>query len=213
MHMNTSIEICTQRISLHQCRASLFHIDDVMNKQQISCPLWTSPTCVQTQSPHPHTNIHICTLQITNVLYIYTALQHTYLSFTQNFPTLLSSLVYTHLQKHNKCTFTSCKQGTLTCSSWPHISHTFIRHPRPPCSMPHRACPPSLTHCKIYTVYASCLIPHCDAHTRFYASEHIHTLVYPQGHCWPADCNEEKPFDTITSKMWKWGFWTDSCLV
>ena len=179
MHMNTSIEICTQCISLHQCRASVFHIDDAMNKRQISCPLWTSPTCLQTHSPHPHTNIHICTLQITNVLYIHTALQHTCLSFTQNFPTLLSSLVYTHLQKHNKCTFTSCKQGTLTCSSWPHISHTFIRHPRPPCSMPHTACPPSLTHCK--NLYSLCLTSHSSlwcTHTLLCQWTHTHPPLF-----------------------------------
>ena len=35
MHVNTSVEICTQHISLHQCRASVFHTDDAMNKWQI----------------------------------------------------------------------------------------------------------------------------------------------------------------------------------
>ena len=174
MHVNTSVEICTQHISLHQCRASVFHTDDAMNKWQISCSLWTSPTCLQTQSPHPHTSIHKCTFQITNVLYTHTPHQHTYLSFTQNFPTLLSSFIYIHLQKHNKCMFTSCKRGTFACSSWPHISHTFTLYPLAPVLH----CPHPSHTVQIYTVHASRLIPHCDAHTHAFMPVNTYTPLF-----------------------------------
>ena len=105
MHVNTSVEICTQHISLHQCRASVFHTDDAMNKWQISCPLWTSPTCLQTQSPHPHTSIHKCTFQITNVLYTHT--HHT------STPTWVLHRTFPHYSHHSdtfiyKSTINAC---------------------------------------------------------------------------------------------------------
>ena len=58
-----------------------------------------------------------------------------------------------------------------------------------PCAPCHTQPVPHPSHTvKIYTVYASRLIPHCDAHTRFYASEHIHTHpCLPTGRllaCW-----------------------------
>ena len=174
MHVNTSIEICTQHISLHQCRASEFHIDYAMNKWQISCPLSTSPMCLQTQSPHPYTNIHICTLQIKNVLYTHTPHQHTYLSFIQNFPTLLSSLIYIHLQKHNKCTFTSCRWGTFLCSSWPHISHTFTLHslaPVPHCPIPHTL------YKSIQSMPHVSLLPVMHIHTHLCQWTHTHPCL------------------------------------
>ena len=160
-------------VSLPQCRASEFHMDDARNKWLISCPLWTSPTCLQTQSPHPHTNIHICTCQITNVLYTHTTPAHILEFYTELSHITLIAL-YIHLQKHNKCTFTSCKWGTFSCSSWPHISHTFTLHslaPVPP--YPH----PSHT-VQIYTVYASCLVAHCDAHTHAFMPVKTHTPLF-----------------------------------
>ena len=90
----------------------------------------------------------------------------------------------------------------------PHLPHIHTL-PSGPCA----PLPPSLTHCT--NLYSPCLASHSllwCTYTRIYASEHIHTLVYPQGHCWPVDCNEEKPFDTITSKIWKQWFWTATCL-
>lgn len=77
-----------------------------------------------------------------------------------------------------------------------HIPSLVSRVPYPTQPVPH----PSHAIQSVLTSRSS-VVTH--THTHIYTSEHTHTLVHPQGCCWHVNYIEEKPSDTITSKVWK----------
>ena len=128
-------------------------------------PLWTSPACLQAQSPHPHLT-HAFTYAHPKLQVWFTDTYHT------SIPTCIIRRTFPHYSYH---VYTLIHKNTMNehlhTTKWEgpsHFHHNPISHthsysfPCFPCSIPHTARPPSLTCC---TVCAHLSFLSCDTHT------------------------------------------------